>query len=282
MVTKLFALTLIGLASATALAFPLPRAGRALLKNDPHFTGAYNFVGIVGLSNCSGSLIRFESSQDNDKSMILTNGHCFEGGFADPNTYRAHEHSSRRFTLLDAGGNALAYVNAQEMMYTTMTGTDITIYRLTQTYKEIATLYNTLPYTLSSQHPAVAQMIDVISGYWERGYTCAIEAFPHELHEGDWIFTDSVRYSRPGCDVIGGTSGSPVILQGSRTVIAINNTTNEDGDKCSVNNPCEVDTSGNITYVQGYGYAQETYQIYTCVNANRDIDLTMQGCMLYH
>ena len=120
----------------------------------------------------------------------------------------------------------------------------------------------------------------MISGFWKRGYSCSINGFVNELKEGEWTWKDSVRYSEPGCEVIGGTSGSPVIQAGTRTVVAINNTINEHGDKCSVDNPCEVDANGQITYKQGAGYAEETYQIHTCVNANRDIDLSLPGCQL--
>jgi hypothetical protein len=47
-----------------------------------------------------------------------------------------------------------------------------------------------------------------------------------------------------------------------------------------VNNPCEVDKDGNVTYQKGIGYAQQTYWIYSCRNAAGKIDLTTPGCLL--
>lgn len=268
--------------SLTAQALPLPKGARNSVMLPRSFTANYGFEGIVALSNCSGSIFRLENSQDTDHAMILTNGHCYEGGFINPGTYLINVDSSRRFTVLDATGNDLGTVHATMVIYGTMTQSDMTIYRLQETYADILKQYNTRAFTLSSQHPAVGQSIDVVSGYWQRGYSCQIEAFIDTLKEGDWTWQDSIRYSRPGCEVIGGTSGSPVILSGTRTIVGVNNTGNEDGERCTVNNPCEVDKSGNVTYQQGYSYAEETYWLYSCLNSTGQIDMSAKGCLLPH
>ena len=39
---------------------------------------AVDFAGTVGLSNCSGSLVRLPSSAPADKALMLTNGHCYQ------------------------------------------------------------------------------------------------------------------------------------------------------------------------------------------------------------
>jgi hypothetical protein len=80
--------------------------------------------------------------------------------------------------------------------------------------------------------------------------------------------------------VIGGTSGSPIIARGTRTVIGINNTGNEDGLRCEENNPCEIDEKGNVFYQRGQNYGQQTYWIYSCLTPNFDIDLNKPGCLL--
>jgi V8-like Glu-specific endopeptidase len=248
----------------------------------PTFTADYNFEGIVALSNCSGSIIRFETSKDSDKAMVLTNGHCYENGMPDPGEVILHRRSSRRFQVLSPTAENLGTINATEVIYSTMTRTDMTLYKLDTTYAQILSDYNVRPFTLTSSHPVIGTPIEVVSGYWERGYTCSVEAFAHELDEGGYAMFDSVRYSRPGCEVIGGTSGSPVIAQGTRNVIAINNTGNEDGERCTMNNPCEIDENGKVTYVQGYSYAQETYLIYSCLTDANELDLNKSGCLLPH
>ena len=247
------------------------------------FTNNYNFEGIAALSNCSGSLMRFENSKDTDKAMILTNGHCLETGFPKPGQFVSNQPSSRQFTLFDANDQEAGTVRASRILYSSMTRTDITLYELNVTYAQILTSYNVRPFTLVSAHPTAGTNIQVISGYWNRGYTCTIEAFAHELHEEGYIWQDSVRYSRPGCEVIGGTSGSPVVnADGSRTIVAINNTINEDNEQCTMNNPCEVDEKGAISYHQGYGYAEQTYLIYSCLNKDNQFDLSVKDCQLLH
>jgi V8-like Glu-specific endopeptidase len=268
-----------------AQALPLPKTVPAMLQELPEtFTNdGYNFEGIVALSNCSGSVIRFETSKDTDNAMVLTNGHCLETGFPTPGQFVANQASSRRFSLYNAQDDTVGTLNATRVIYSSMTKTDITLYALSESYADILSKYNVRPFTLVSTHPTVGTNIQVISGYWNRGYSCSIEAFAHELHEEGYVWQDSVRYSRPGCEVIGGTSGSPVVAaDGSRTVVAINNTINEDNEQCTMNNPCEVDEKGNITYHEGYGYAEQTYWIYTCLNKDNQFDLSVDGCLLFH
>ena len=87
------------------------------------------------------------------------------------------------------------------------------------------------------------------------------------MEEAGWSWTDSIRYSEPGCDTIGGTSGSPIIEEGTRVVVGVNNTSNESGQTCTMNNPCEVSKSGRKTVRKGYSYGQQTYQFYGCLQA---------------
>lgn len=265
---------------ATAFAIPLPKGPRASVVLPPTFTADYAFEGIIALSNCSGSLIQFEGATDNELAVVLTNGHCLEPDMPEPGEVIDHRPTNRTFQIFDNRANKVGRLRASMVLYSSMTKSDITLYRLTETYAQIRSKYNVRPFALSSQHPTTGTGIEVISGYWRRGYTCQIEAFVHELNEGGYKMFDSIRYSRPGCEVIGGTSGSPVIQAGTRTVIGINNTGNEDGQRCTMNNPCEIDETGKVTYTKGFTYGQQTYQIYSCLTPAHDIDLSMPGCKL--
>jgi V8-like Glu-specific endopeptidase len=272
--------------SAQALALPLGNGIDAeALGQAPQFgeleSAAVDFTAIVALSNCSGSYVKFTTSLPTDKGMVLTNGHCFEGGFIDAGQIKQDVASSRTFRLLTSDGRGtVATLRAQRVMFATMTDTDITLYRLTQTIEQIKTQYGVEPLVISDQRPAAGAPMKVVSGYWKRIYTCNIDDFVNALKEGEWTFTDSIRYSSPGCETIGGTSGSPIIHSDTREVIGINNTGNEDGERCTLNNPCEVGADGQITVREGASYGQETYQIYSCLNDSNQIDLTKEGCML--
>ncbi|MEV6898094.1 hypothetical protein [Amycolatopsis sp. NPDC051372] len=38
-----------------------------------------DFAGSLNVDGCSGSLVRMQTSADDDKAFVLTNGHCYEG-----------------------------------------------------------------------------------------------------------------------------------------------------------------------------------------------------------
>ena len=241
---------------------------------------AYNFEGIVGLSNCSGAIVRYERSSDDDFAMVLTNGHCLHGGMPRPGEVRVNRSSNRSFRVLDASANRLGQVRAQRLIYGTMTKTDMAIFELRKTFREIAREFGVRPLTLSSTMARNNDAIEIISGYWRRGFSCRVERFVDTLEEGGWVWKQSLRYSRPGCEIYGGTSGSPIVLTGSRTVVGVNNTANERGRWCTINNPCEIDKDGQKTVEKGVGYGQQTVWIYSCLDENNQLDLQRQGCLL--
>ncbi|GAA4070940.1 serine protease [Streptomyces sp. NPDC048491] len=248
-------------------------------KAAPAPVKAVNFAGTVALSNCSGSVIRMPSSQPSDPALVLSNGHCLETGFPAAGEVITNQPSSRTFSLLNASGSKVATLRASKVAYATMTDTDITIYQLNTTYAQIQSSYGISALTLNDAHPTQGSAIKVVSGYWKRTYSCNVDGFVYRLKEGDWTWKDSVRYT-PSCNTIGGTSGSPVIDTTTGKVVAVNNTGNEDGERCTENNPCEVDQNGNVTVHQGTNYAEETYLIVACVGTGNKIDLSRAGCAL--
>ncbi len=269
--------------STSAYAVKLPTAIPAAHSLPATFTADYDFEGIVKLSNCSGSLIQLENAKDTDLGLVLTNGHCLEAGFLRPGAFLFKSQSSRTFTLLNREAQRAGTVRAQHILYGTMTKTDMAIYRLTETYEQIRAKYGIRPYKLSSQHPEQNAAVEVISGFWSRGYSCRIDRFVYSLKEASYLWNDSIRYTQPGCETIGGTSGSPLVLKGSKIVIGVNNTGNDDGEECTMNNPCEIDESGQVSFRRGHSYAQQTHWVYTCLNeAGDDMNLARPGCQLPH
>ncbi|GAA3047729.1 V8-like Glu-specific endopeptidase [Streptomyces olivoverticillatus] len=240
---------------------------------------AVDFAGTVALSNCSGSLIRMPSSADGDPALVMTNGHCLETGFPGPGEVITDQPSSRTFSLLNSSAGKVATLRAVKVSYATMTDTDVTLYQLNTTYAQIKQRYGISALSLSADHPAAGSAIKVVSGYWKKIYSCNADGFVYRLQEGDWTWKDSLRYT-PSCNTIGGTSGSPVIDVNTGKVVAINNTGNENGERCTENNPCEVDENGQVTVRQGINYAEETYGIAKCVAPGNKIDLSLPGCDL--
>lgn len=241
--------------------------------------GAVNFAGTVSLSNCSGSVVRMPGSADDDPALVLTNGHCLESGFPAPGQVLVDRASSRSFGLLNSSGSKVATLRADRLVYATMTDTDAAIYRLSTTYARIRSAYGIDALTLSGTRPAAGTSISVVSGYWKRIYNCSVDGFAYRMKEGDWTWKDSVRYTS-ACNTIGGTSGSPVVDGATGKVVAVNNTGNEDGERCTVNNPCEIDENGQVTVRQGINYAQQTYLFPACFGADNRLDLNASGCLV--
>jgi hypothetical protein len=98
------------------------------------------------------------------------------------------------------------------------------------------------------------------------------------LREDVWTWHDSVRYNT-GCSPIHGTSGSPIVDLASNQLVGINNTGNDDGGMCTLDNPCEVDPDGTTHETQGQSYGQETYWFNTCLTATNSLDLNKAGCL---
>ncbi|MBT2368260.1 trypsin-like peptidase domain-containing protein [Streptomyces sp. ISL-10] len=266
----LLALTLLGAGAAPAVAADTATEPAVRAK-------AVTFAGTVALSNCSGSVVRTAASQPSDPALVLSNGHCLETGFPQPGEVVMDQPSSRSFGLLDSSGSRVATLRADKIAYATMTDTDASLYQLTSTYGQIETRHGIKALELNTTRPAEGTAIKVVSGYWKRIYSCSIDGFAYRLKEGAWTWKDSVRYTS-SCNTIGGTSGSPVIDNATGKVVAVNNTGNESGGRCTDNNPCEVDESGNVTVREGINYGQQTYPLAACIGPGSKIDLSRAGC----
>lgn len=283
---KLISLSLLALLSVSN-AFALPVGSFDALQVNNKDNGAldpnYDFNGIIKLSNCSGSVIRLSGMPDTAKAIAMTNGHCtggMFGGMIDPDTMVLNKSVQRQMKVYNRD-QKLIPINATKIIYGTMTGTDVALYELKESYADLAK-NRVDSFDLDTNHPLIGVSMDIVSGYWDRGYRCNVDAFIFTLKEAGWTMKDSIRYSATGCNTVGGTSGSPIIQTGTRSVIGINNTGNESGQKCTMNNPCEVDEQGNIKVMPKASYGQQTYQIYSCITPDFRIDLNKQGCQLFN
>ncbi len=75
-----------------------------------------------------------------------------------------------------------------------MTDTDVALYELEMSYREIKDKFDVDPYLLASAHPKVNTEMLILSGYWEKGWDCRIDAFIFKLKEDAYTWTDSMRY----------------------------------------------------------------------------------------
>jgi hypothetical protein len=255
-------------------------AGTVAVSAAPAYAAqAGSLASTIALNNCSASLVRYPTSHDTDRALMLTNGHCYEGGMPSAGQVLQNLSSSRSGNLLDSAGNSLGTVRADTLLYATMTNTDVSLYQLTDTLATIKARYGATALTISGSHPADGASMTIPSSYWKQVWACQVSGFVGTLREDQWTFHDSIRYSS-GCNTTHGTSGSPIVDSASGQVIGINNTGNDAGAMCTLNNPCEVDPNGNTTATKGQSYGQETYWFTTCLTASNTIDLSVGGCLL--
>ena len=236
-----------------------------------------DFTAIVALNNCSGSVVRPPAALDTDPALVMSNGHCVK--FMGANEVIKNQSSSRTFTLLNSAGQSLGTLRATKLAYATMKDTDVSFYQVNRTYAQIQQQFGTRALVLSTARPTQGANIQVVSGFWKRIWSCQVDGFAFQLKEDVWTWRDSVRYTST-CNTIGGTSGSPVIDTSSGKVVAINNTGNEDGARCTLNNPCEVSQTGQVTVRQGINYAEEIYNIPACIGAGNQFNTSLPGCTL--
>ncbi|MFE7120232.1 serine protease [Streptomyces sp. NPDC057654] len=238
-----------------------------------------DFSGAVSVGGCSGSLVRMPGSADGDKAFVLTNGHCYEGAWPVPDEALVNQPSHRVFDLLDGKGRPAATLRTAKAAYVTMTGTDVSLYQLDLSYRQLKEKYGISPLTVSAKRPAAGTDIQVVSGGLKKIFTCGIDQHVYRVLEAGYMTKDVLRYTS-ACDTGPGTSGSPVVDKASGEVVAINNTSNRDGGQCTENNPCEMDRDGVISVHKGTAYGTETYWLTTCVEPGNTLALDKPGCLL--
>src|SRR2546430_724133 len=113
---------MVALSLVSALPFTaLPAAATPAPARPDAATAAVDLTATIRLSNCSATLVRYPNSVSTDRAMMLTNGHCFEGGFLAPGQVILNRSSTRRGTLLNAGGTPALRLTADRLPYGTTT-----------------------------------------------------------------------------------------------------------------------------------------------------------------
>ncbi|MGW4410049.1 S1 family peptidase [Nonomuraea sp. NPDC004702] len=238
-----------------------------------------DLAGTVNVDGCSGSLVRMPASAADDRAFVLTNGHCYEGTWPVPDEVLVDQPSHRVVDLLDGAGEPVATLHVARAVYVTLTGTDVALYQLDLTYRQLERAYRVRPLTVSAERPAPGTDIRVLSGSTKKVFSCEIDTLVHRVLEVGNVTKDVIRYT-PRCDTGHGTSGSPVVHARSGQVVGINNTSNHDGGRCTLDNPCEMNRDGVISVRKGTAYGTQTYWLATCVSAGNKLDLERPGCLL--
>jgi hypothetical protein len=217
--------------------------------------------GAVDLNGCVGSVVSTPASRPHDPALLLTNGHCVQGQRPAPGAALVDRPADFAAPIADRQGYPRATARANRLLYATMTGTDLALYRLDKTY---AQLRPAKVFRLTSTPVRAGDALTLAAT--STRLNCTAEAVVPHLREGGYEQDASIRYATdPGCAPWHGTSGAALLAPDGTTVVGIHNTHNDSGEQCSENNPCEVDAAGAVTSVPGRGYGQQVAGIAACL-----------------
>ncbi|GHJ26880.1 trypsin-like serine protease [Streptomyces hygroscopicus] len=237
-----------------------------------------NVEGAVELYGCVGSVVRTAASRPTDPALMLTNGHCVDGKRPAPGSALADRPADRDVPIADRQGYPQTTAHASRLVYATMTGTDIALYRLEETYAQLRAK-GAKVFRLTSTPVRAGDPLTM--AYTSERLHCTAEAVIPHLREGGYQQNDSIRYTtRNDCAPWPGTSGSALLAPDGTTIVGIHNTHNTAGEQCTDDNPCEVGRDGTVTSVQGRGYGQQIHMIASCLTHGSELDLSRRGCTL--
>ncbi|OON73294.1 trypsin-like serine protease [Streptomyces tsukubensis] len=237
-----------------------------------------NVEGAVDLGVCAGSVVRAPASRPKDPALLLTNGHCVEGEQPAPGAALVDRPADREVPIADRQGYPRATAHANRLLYATMTGTDIALYRLDKSYARLKAEGAKVFQLTSTPVRAGAPLT---MAYTSERLNCTAQAVVAHVREGRYQQDESIRYATEAeCAPWPGTSGSALLAADGNTVVGIHNTHNQAGEQCTDNNPCEVDRAGDVTSVQGRGYGQQVNMVPACLAKGSKLDLSHKGCTL--
>ncbi|WP_369216071.1 trypsin-like serine protease [Streptomyces flavofungini] len=237
--------------------------------------------GAVDLHGCVGSVIRTPTSRPQDPALLLTNGHCVEGERPKPGTALVDKPADREAPIADHQGYPKATARANRLLYATMSGTDIALYRLNTSYGQLEAK-GAKVFRLASTAVRTGDPLALADAAGRR--KCTAEAVVPHLREGGYQQDNAIRYrTAKDCDPGHGMSGSALLAPDGRTVVGIHNTHNDpnaDAEPCADNKPCEVRRDGAVSSKDGRGYGQQTHAITDCLARGTKLDLTLPKCTL--
>ncbi|MFJ6349954.1 trypsin-like serine protease [Streptomyces sp. NPDC092046] len=246
----------------------------------PPFDPIPNVEGAAKVGDCLGSVVRPPTARPQDPALALTNGHCVPSGRPAPGKAWVDRPADLEspVTINDSAGYTRTTARATRLVYATMTGTDIALYRLDKTYAQLAA-EGAKVFRLSTTPMRKGDRLSM--AYNVNRPSCTVEAVVPHLREDGYQQDRAVRYATSdSCVSRPGHSGTALLASDGETVVGINNTHNRDGEQCTDNNPCEVGRDGSVTAVRGRSYGQQVHQIAACLTAGSRWKPTRPGCAL--
>jgi hypothetical protein len=259
-------------------------SGRVPIPADTPFPSR-SLRGTAVIDGCSAAVIRSPRSRASDPAMLLTNGHCV---YPRPRPGRSitGRPDNQRVLIKNPNGNTIVRAHTKRLVYATMTGTDVAVYRLDQSFAQLRAT-GVKVRSLAVDGPRPGQKVRVLSAGSGKAWTCTVAKITPGLLEAGYTQKHAIGYrTRRGCSATYGAgpghgdSGSPLVDPRTGKIVGIHNTGNDSGLRCTEDNPCEIDAQGHRTSVKGARYGQQTAMLRDCLIAGSRIALSRPACAL--
>lgn len=135
------------------------------------------------MAGCSGAVVRMPGSTTDDRALVMTNAHSYEGALPVPGEVPVNQPSHRLFDVLDRSGGITVQLHARNALYVTLTGTDLALYQAATTYRSLERDGGVTALPLARQMPARGTHIRVVSASLKEQYTCTIDDIAHRVLE---------------------------------------------------------------------------------------------------
>lgn len=245
------------------------------------------FSGVATINSCSGAVVQLDGMAETARALVLTNGHCIamkrsskKSSYLAPGESLYGRSFGEEVESLDIrifdGQRSGAPVLAKELIFASMSVTDVAIIELEKTFAELRMEYGVEPFRLSSAPVADGQLFSVYAAWFSRLQACSIRKRVN-LREGLYTTENALELTE-GCSFYPGFSGAPIFF--GRSVIGLANThfdQNHENANCDLHKPCEVET--NLVGRDGQSYGVQTDFIYSCFDQKtKRLDFSLTGC----
>lgn len=218
------------------------------------------------VNGCSGGLFAAPGQTEDAPALVMTNGHCVryreilgrgqsfpEAGEVFTNLNSSEVRANTVITLQVEGRNEP--VQVRQLQFATMTGTDVAVFELTETYRELRERLQIAPFLLAEKNATEGEEVRVFASYYNREQRCRVLDSITRLREGPFWTGPAIKFSNE-CEFYTGFSGSFTLNAANELVGLANTHYSGDNVPCSVHNPCEVegaDTTRVADPGQSYG-----------------------------
>lgn len=243
------------------------------------------------VNSCSAGVIKLEAMSSSRKAIVATNGHCLrlnrtmdrESSYLNPGETLTNIETQaflERTLIRIHAPSGTVEVAAKRLIFATMTGTDISLFELNDSYDDLKEKYEIKPLIVSPKELAPKEAVQIQTGYYNRNFNCAFVRKVN-LREGPFHTNGALELTLE-CDIYPGVSGSPIVLRKSKMITGLANThTSGEGEVCGFNNPCIILGSQVIEPNAGTSFGVSLVGLNSCYNSQiQQFDFARKSCRL--